>query len=90
MTAHALISLLFQIRKCAIAGILHVQLLDKTNFFASPEKEKQDKHYVPRYGSAVTDGVHKAEAYFLYADAKTYMPGHEVDIMRFRTETVGT
>ncbi|KAH7708482.1 hypothetical protein AAVH_24264 [Aphelenchoides avenae] len=71
------------------SGLLHVQLLDKVSFFASPAKEQASTALPPRFGTAVTDGDHKAEAYFLFNEAKFYVPGQEFNLLRFRSELVG-
>jgi hypothetical protein len=76
-------------RALSIPGSLHVQIIDKVTFFASPAKEQASTVLTPRFGTAITDGDHKAEAYFLFNDAKHYLPGEEFNLLRFKTDVVG-
>ncbi|KAH7708012.1 hypothetical protein AAVH_24742, partial [Aphelenchoides avenae] len=67
-------------------GFLHLQLLAKTVYSPPQVKEEQGG---PRFGSAATDGFHKAEIYFRFSEAKYYLPPEEFDIHDFEAEMMG-
>lgn len=64
-----------------------MQLLAKTTLLPLPKQE--DSGYGPRYGSALTDGFHKAEVYFRFHEAKSYLPPEVFHIHDFEAELVG-
>lgn len=64
-----------------------MQLLAKTAILPLPKQE--DDGNGPRYGSAVTDGFHKAEVFFRFPDAKHFLPPDVFHIHKFEADLVG-